>query len=45
MAENADFDHPYLYPSGVQAVFINGKVVLQKGQLIDTRAGEIIGAS
>lgn len=45
ISENADFDHPYLYPSGVQAVFINGRVVLQKGQLIDVQAGEIIGAS
>lgn len=42
LAENADFDHPFLSPSGVEALFINARLVLQRGQLIDTTAGLIL---
>ena len=44
VGERADFDDPYRYPLGIDWVIVNGKVAVEKGELADTGAGEVIRA-
>ena len=44
VGERANFDEPYRYPLGIDWVIVNGKVAVEKGELADTGAGEVIRA-
>lgn len=38
----ANFENPYQYAAGVKYLIINGKIVIDNGELINTKAGKII---
>lgn len=38
----ANFENPYQYAAGVKYLIINGKIVIDNGELINTRAGKVI---
>ncbi|XFO68677.1 hypothetical protein SPSIL_049000 [Sporomusa silvacetica DSM 10669] len=40
--DKADFGIPDANPEGIDYVFINGKLALDKGEIIDTRAGKAV---
>jgi len=40
--DNADFENPYQYSSGIEYVIINGKVVVRKGQHTGELAGKVL---
>ncbi len=40
--DKADFQNPHQYPEGILYVLINGKMVVQKGQYFDVRAGKVL---
>lgn len=42
ITDKADFGLPDASPEGIDYVFINGKLALAKGEVIDTRAGKAI---
>ena len=42
IAEEADFDQPYRYPSGIAHVLVNGVPALAEGQLTGEMAGQIL---
>jgi N-acyl-D-aspartate/D-glutamate deacylase len=42
LAEGADFDDPYRYPTGIDAVLVNGGFAVREGQLTDSRTGRIL---
>lgn len=42
IADNADFNHPALPPSGIDYVIVNGKIAVERNQLINTSAGRYI---
>ena len=42
VADNASFDRPAVYPSGIEHVFVNGTAAVQDGALRGARAGAIL---
>ena len=44
IGERADFDDPYRYPLGIDYVIVNGKIAVEKGELADCRAGQVLRA-
>jgi N-acyl-D-amino-acid deacylase len=40
--DNADFDKPAVYPSGIEHVFVNGTAAVREGALAGARAGEVL---
>jgi N-acyl-D-aspartate/D-glutamate deacylase len=42
ISDNATFENPYQYPTGIDYVFVNGKIVLDKGAHTGQRAGKVI---
>ena len=40
--DNADFDRPAVYPTGIEHVFVNGQVAVRDGKLAGARAGEVL---
>jgi N-acyl-D-amino-acid deacylase len=42
ISEGATFDAPYRYAQGIDYVFVNGKRALEKGELVDVRAGAVL---
>ncbi len=42
ITDKADFGLPNAYPEGIDYVFLNGKLALSKGELVDTRAGKAV---
>lgn len=42
IADGADFDHPTAAPRGVAAVFVNGRLAVQAGEVLDPHAGELL---
>jgi N-acyl-D-aspartate/D-glutamate deacylase len=40
--DNADFDRPAVYPSGVEHVFVNGQAAVAAGHLTGSRAGQVL---
>ncbi|MFH1568061.1 MAG: D-aminoacylase [Gemmatimonadota bacterium] len=42
VAEAADFDRPYQYPVGIDWVVVNGRLAVDRGQLQDTRSGQVL---
>ena len=42
ISEKANFENPYIYPKGIDHVFVNGKKAIEDGELIDARAGQIL---
>jgi len=43
IVDNATFDRPYLYPDGIETVFINGSLVFHKGEYDKGQlAGQVI---
>jgi N-acyl-D-aspartate/D-glutamate deacylase len=42
ITDKADFGLPNAYPEGIDYVFLNGKLVLNKGELVDTKAGKAV---
>jgi N-acyl-D-aspartate/D-glutamate deacylase len=42
ITDKADFGLPNAYPEGIDYVFLNGKLALNKGELVDTRAGKAV---
>ena len=45
IGESADFDDPYRYPQGIDYVVVNGRIAVEKGELVNSRAGQVIRAS
>jgi N-acyl-D-amino-acid deacylase len=45
IAATADFDQPYQYPHGVEWVLLNGEVVVEKGNLHEKLAGQVLRAA
>ena len=43
--DNATYQRPNAYPSGVSAVFVNGELVVADGRQRDVRPGEVIRAA
>src|SRR5687767_1403744 len=42
--DNASFDKPAVYPSGIEHVFVNGRAAVAGGTLTKLRAGEVLTA-
>lgn len=42
IADKADFGLPDASPEGIDYVFVNGKVALAKGEILDSRAGKAV---
>ncbi len=42
IADNASFDRPAVYPSGIEWVFVNGQAAVRQGQLAGSRTGEVL---
>ncbi|SFM19332.1 N-acyl-D-amino-acid deacylase family protein [Pelosinus propionicus] len=42
IADKAVFGEPNAHPEGIEYVFLNGKLALAKGELIDTKAGKAV---
>ena len=42
IGDNATFDEPLTPPSGIDAVIVNGKIVLRDGKIIDRSAGRAV---
>ncbi|MDB4699026.1 amidohydrolase family protein, partial [Candidatus Latescibacteria bacterium] len=42
IGERADFDEPYRYPQGIDYVIVNGKIAVEKGEVADGRAGQVL---
>jgi N-acyl-D-amino-acid deacylase len=42
IADNASFDRPAVYPSGIEWVFVNGRPAVCGGTLVGSRAGEVL---
>lgn len=42
ITDKADFGLPNAYPEGIDYVFLNGKLALDKGELVDTKAGKAV---
>lgn len=40
--DNASFDKPAVYPSGIDHVFVNGRAAVTSGSLTGARAGEVL---
>jgi N-acyl-D-amino-acid deacylase len=40
--DNATYDDPHHFPTGIQAVFVRGVAVLQDGKLTGARPGQAI---
>jgi len=40
--DNASFDRPAVYPSGIEWVFVNGQVAIRQGTLAGCRSGEVL---
>ena len=42
MEDHGDYIEPEQYPTGIDYVFINGKLVIDQGQHIGVRAGVVL---
>jgi N-acyl-D-amino-acid deacylase len=42
--DNANFDTPAVYPTGIEHVFVNGRAAVTNGELTKSRAGEVLAA-
>ena len=42
--DNATFDRPAVYPTGIEHVFVNGRAAVTSGALTNARAGEVLAA-
>ena len=40
--DNATFDSPRLYPSGIEYVFVNGQVVVAEGEHTEAKPGMVL---
>ena len=45
VADNATFENPHAYPSGIEWVMVAGKVALSFGELQETKAGRFVARS
>jgi N-acyl-D-amino-acid deacylase len=43
--DNADFDRPAVYPTGIAHVFVNGQAAVREGQLVGARTGAVLTPS
>jgi N-acyl-D-aspartate/D-glutamate deacylase len=43
--DNATFESPYEYPEGVEYVFVNGVVAVEKGMYTGVKAGKVLRRS
>jgi len=43
--DEADFENPYKYPQGIEYVFVNGKIAIEKGKYTGIKAGKILRKS
>lgn len=44
IGERANFDDPYRYPQGIDYVIVNGRIAVEKGELADVSAGQVLRA-
>ncbi len=44
IGECADFADPYRYPQGIDCVIVNGRIAVERGEIADSRAGQIVRA-
>ncbi|MDE0965972.1 MAG: D-aminoacylase [Candidatus Latescibacteria bacterium] len=42
IGERANFDDPYRYPQGIDYVVVNGRIAVEKGEVADGRAGQVL---
>ncbi|HBQ21807.1 MAG TPA: hypothetical protein DD708_07720 [Deltaproteobacteria bacterium] len=42
IADKADFLDPFHYCEGIEYVFVNGEIALEKGKQTKTRAGRVL---
>jgi len=42
--DNASFDTPAVYPTGIAHVLVNGTLAVEGGRLVGTRAGQVLAA-
>ena len=42
IGERADFNDPYRYSQGIDFVVVNGKIAVEKGEVADGRAGQVL---
>ena len=42
IGERADFNDPYRYSQGIDYVVVNGKIAVEKGEVADGRAGQVL---
>jgi len=42
ISERANFDTPYRYAQGIDYVLVNGQLAMEKGKLVDMRAGKVL---
>jgi N-acyl-D-aspartate/D-glutamate deacylase len=40
--DRATFEEPHQYPVGVEYVFVNGQLVVQRGEHTEARAGRVV---
>lgn len=40
--DQATFEHPHAYPTGIQAVIVNGQITIENGKHIGTKAGSVL---
>jgi N-acyl-D-amino-acid deacylase len=45
VADNASFERPAVYPSGIEHVFVNGRPAVRDGALTGERAGDVLTGS
>ena len=45
IGECADFADPYRYPQGIDCVIVNGRIAVERGEIADSRAGQIVRAA
>jgi N-acyl-D-aspartate/D-glutamate deacylase len=42
VADRATFQDPHQYPAGIEAVIVNGRIAVQDGDYLGTRAGKVL---
>ena len=45
ITDKANFENPYQYPEGIEYVFINGKIAIEKGTYTGEKAGKVLRKS
>lgn len=43
--DKASFENPFQYPEGIEYVFVNGKIAIEKGMYTGERAGQVLRKS